>query len=122
MSFFAETCRLVSILSFLGYGCAGVFSGILIAEFERYGLPRLRKLVSGLEVLGALGLIMSYSVPVLGVYASGGLCLLMFFGVLTRIRIGDSIRLMLPALTLLLMNAVVFMQLWGPSVVSSLAQ
>jgi hypothetical protein len=113
MSIFVEICRWVSILAFLGYGTACLLSNALIAEFERYGLPRLRRLVGAFELAGALGLIIGYRVPILGVYASAGLCLLMAFGILTRIRIRDSFLLTLPAITLMLMNGVLFLQLWG---------
>jgi hypothetical protein len=76
-------------------------------EFERYGLARFRKLVGALEFLGALGLLVGYfSHPVL-VLAAAGLALTMLMGILTRIRIGDSLVQTLPAIVLLILNAFV---------------
>jgi uncharacterized protein (DUF2062 family) len=55
----------------------------------------------------ALGLLVGYfSHPVL-VLAAAGLALTMLIGILTRIRIGDSLAKTLPAIVLLVLNAFV---------------
>lgn len=99
-----EVSRLVSVAAFLYYGLSCLFSNGMAAEFERYGLSRFRRFTGGLEAAGAAGLVAGYLFPPLVIVASGGLALLMVLGVLTRVRIGDRVVLMLPAILLLLVN------------------
>ncbi|MEC8253051.1 MAG: DoxX family protein [Planctomycetota bacterium] len=108
MSAAYEIMRALSLLAFLFYGGACVFTGSMEAEFERYGMPHMRVLVGSLELLGALGLLAGYFYAPLVAVASGGLCLLMVLAVATRVRIGDSFVEALPALTLCLCNAFIF--------------
>ncbi len=102
-----ELCRALSMAAFFAFGWACLSTRAMVLEFERYGLARLRKLTGVLELAGALGLLVGYfNMPIL-ILASGGLSLLMLMGVLTRLRIRDSLVQMLPALALLVMNAYV---------------
>lgn len=103
-----EVCRALSIVAFLSYGLVCLFSESMVAEFERFGLPRMRTLTGALEVLGALGLLVGYFCPPLVTLASAGLSVLMLMGILVRVRIHDGAVVMLPALVLLLVNAFVF--------------
>jgi hypothetical protein len=102
-----ETSRAISMVTFFFYGWACLASNYMVAEFERYRLPQLRKLTGTLEIAGALGLLLGYMYPVLVVLASGGLSLLMLLGIATRLRIRDPIVASLPALVLFIMNAYV---------------
>ena len=104
MNFVYQVSRVLSIVAFLGYGLSCLFANGMVAEFERYGLSRFRRLTGGLEVLGALGLLAGFLVPQLTVVAAGGLALLMLLGVVVRLRVGDRLVLMLPAIFLLLVN------------------
>ncbi len=90
--------------AFFFYGWACIHDGAMVAEFERYGLARLRKLTGSLEILGAIGLGLGYLYPLSLTLASAGLSLLMLMGVATRLRIRDSFLATLPALLLLLIN------------------
>ena len=102
-----EIARALSAIAFLFYGIACLVTTRMKVEFERYGLARFRNLVGALEFLGALGLLVGYfSHPVL-VLAAAGLALTMLMGILTRIRIGDSLFQTLPAIVLLILNAFV---------------
>ena len=105
MDYIFEACRVFSIGAFLIYGFLCLGGRSMVDEFERFGLARFRVLTASLEVLGAVGLLASYAIPVLAPIAAGGLALLMFLGVLTRIRVRDSLAVTLPALILLVMNA-----------------
>ena len=105
-----EIAKALSIVAFLGYGLTCLFSEHMTAEFERYGLARLRKLTGGLEVAGALGLLAGYLVPALVLVASGGLCVLMALGVAARIRVRDPLQAMLPALFFLAVNAFILVR------------
>lgn len=100
---------LLSIAAFFVYGLSCLFSDGMKAEFERFGLARFRRLTGALEVLGALGLAAGYLLPPLVVVASAGLALLMVLGVLTRLRVRDSLLETLPALVLLLLNAFILL-------------
>ncbi|MBM4245959.1 MAG: hypothetical protein FJ148_19520 [Deltaproteobacteria bacterium] len=107
MEFAFQSAKALSIAAFLFYGLACLLFEGMNAEFERYGLARLRKLTGSLEVAGALGLCAGYFLPPLVIAASGGLSLLMLMGVLVRVRIRDPLVSMLPALALLVINAYV---------------
>jgi hypothetical protein len=100
-----EALRVLSIVAFLGYGSLCVAGRSMVSEFERFGLARFRVLTGVLEVLGALGLLGSYLIPTLIPVAAGGLSLLMFLGVLTRLRLRDTFLQILPALALMATNA-----------------
>ncbi len=94
----------VSSLLFLFYGIASLFFEGMRRDFERFGLSRLRTLVGTLEVLGALGLIVGQLWLPLVPFSAGGLALMMFVGVATRIRVLDSIAQTVPALALMCLN------------------
>ncbi len=108
MEFAFQSAKALSIAAFLFYGLGCLLFEGMSAEFERYGLSHFRKLTGALELAGALGLVAGYFVSFLDIPASGGLSLLMLMGVLTRIRVGDAVVSMLPALALLLVNAYIF--------------
>lgn len=99
-----QASTLVSVLLFLGYGIVCLTANGMAAEFERFGLRRYRMLTGALEVLGALGLVVGQWLPPVLVLSAGGLTLLMILGVVTRIRVGDSLVEMLPAAILGSMN------------------
>lgn len=102
-----EVSRALSIAAFLGYGVACLTTSHMVAEFERFGLAKYRRLVGGLEVLGALGLLTSYWYPPLLVPAAAGLTLMMLLGVWTRLRVRDSAAETAPALIFCLVNGFV---------------
>ena len=78
------------------------------AEFKRFGLERLGTVIAFLELFGAVGLLIGlYNYP-LSIISSGGLSLLMFCGILVRIKMRDSILLTLPALFYFLINLFIF--------------
>ncbi len=103
-----QACKALSMAAFLFYGLVCLCSESMVAEFERFGLARLRTLTGTLELLGALGLIFGYFYPPLVTASSAGLSLLMIMGIVVRLRIRDRLIAMLPALALLLINAFVF--------------
>ena len=92
------------MLLFLYYGMACLVTRTMVDEFERFGLSRFRRLTGLLEVLGGLGLLVSYVVPELVPMASSGLALLMVLGIAARVRVRDSLLQILPALILMLVN------------------
>lgn len=82
-------------------------------EFERFNLKGFGIYVIALESLGALGLLAGFFYKPLLLLASGGLALLMLLGVITRIISKDSLKVTLPALFFMLLNAFIFLLVFG---------
>ena len=70
---------------------------------EKYGL-----LTAILELSGAFGLIVGLMLNSILLVSSGGLAILMFLGVVVRLKIGDSLWATSPALFYLLLNSFIF--------------
>jgi uncharacterized membrane protein YphA (DoxX/SURF4 family) len=81
---------LFSALSFIIYGLSCIFSTYMVLEFQRYQLARYRVLTGLLQLAGAIGLLLGLVAPVIGVFASGGLAILMAIGFGVRLKIKDS--------------------------------
>jgi hypothetical protein len=97
-----------SSFSFFIYGLAFFTSTKMKSEFKRFGLEKVGALTAVLELLGAIGLLLGLKFQPLLLLASGGLALLMFFGVVVRIKIGDSLWVSLPALLFMIINGFIF--------------
>ena len=97
---------LVSGVSFFYYGYKVLFRTASRGEFERYGLPAARQFVGLMEILGATAVILGLVIAPLGALAAGGLTALMVLGLIVRLRIHDAPRLMVPAASLAVLNAV----------------
>ncbi len=92
--------------SFLHYGYEILFEHPLQKEFERYGVPRVRRFVGSMQLLGGAGVLIGLGYAPLGAAAAAGLAVMMFLGVMVRLRIHDAPRLMVPAASLCIVNAV----------------
>jgi hypothetical protein len=78
-------------------------------EFKRFQLEKLGLLVIVLEILGAIGLLIGYwSYKPLLLLSSGGLALLMFLGLIVRLKLKDSLWVSLPALFFMFLNVYIF--------------
>ena len=88
---------LFTSLSFFAYGVSCLVSQRMRAEFERYRLARYRVLTGGLEIAGALGVLIGLKIPMIGLMATAGLTILMAGAVAVRIRLRDTVRQSLPA-------------------------
>lgn len=102
-----ELLRGLSVLAFLVAGMSCLRSSHMKREFERYELARYRTLTGILQLTGAAGLTLGLMFPALTPLASGGLSLLMFFGVVARVRVGDSLLAILPAASLSVLNLII---------------
>lgn len=96
--------QLVSIVAFLAYGLACFFSEALTAEFKRWGLGPLQRLTGGLEILGAIGLIVGFVSPTIRMMSAGGLALMMICAMFVRAKMRDPFVLWIPAVVLLAIN------------------
>lgn len=94
----------LSIVLFLGYGIHLLFLGGMTADFERFGLGRMRRLTGALEVLGAVGLSVGLLMPALVVPTAAALAVLMLFGIAARVRARDAFVQSIPAVALVVIN------------------
>ena len=102
----------ISSLSFLGYGSAYFLSTKIKKEFKRFGLEKVGTLTAVLELLGAVGLLVGLKFQLILLISAGGLAVLMFLGVVVRIKVRDDLWITLPALFFMLLNAYIFYISW----------
>jgi len=95
---------LLSSFPFLIYGISGFTSPHMKSEFKRFGLEKFGLLTAVLEIAGALGLLAGLLINTILLISSGGLALLMFLGVLVRLKVKDSLWVSLPALFYMVLN------------------
>ena len=105
---FITICVLVSGLSFLFYGISYFVAPKMKSEFKRFNLEKLGLLVILLEIAGALGLLVGLWFKPLLLFSAGGLSLLMFLGIVVRMRLKDSLLITIPALFFMLLNVYIF--------------
>ncbi len=77
-------------------------------EFERFELERYGLMVIVFQLIGASGLIAGLFYKPLLIISSLGLAILMFLGVLVRIRLKDGLLVSIPAFFFMCLNAYVF--------------
>jgi hypothetical protein len=105
-----EVSIIFSSLSFLGYGVAYFTTSNMKSEFIRFGLSKFGTLTAVLEIVGALGLLIGLKFNSILLLSSGGLALLMFLGVIVRIKIKDGLLASSPALFYCLLNLYIFLE------------
>jgi hypothetical protein len=108
MSYLLATCVLISSLSFLGYAVSYFVSPHMKSEFKRFKLEKLGFFTIVLEVLGALGLLVGLLFKPILLLSSGGLTLLMFSGLIVRIKLKDRLWITLPVIFYMCLNAYIF--------------
>ncbi len=79
------------------------------SEFKRFNLEKFALFTIILELLGAAGLLFGLMYHPILLISSGGLSLLMFLGVLVRIKIKDSVWVTMPALFFMGLNLYIFL-------------
>ncbi len=77
------------------------------SEFERFGLSTYAGVTVFFEFAGALGLLVGLWIPPLILVSAGGLALLMFCGLLVRLKIGDGAKLSFPAFFYMVLNGLI---------------
>jgi hypothetical protein len=106
---FEKICILLSSLSFFAYSVSYFISPYMKKEFQRFGLAKFGLLAIVLQILGATGLILGLRFNPILVISSLGLALLMFIGLLVRIRLKDSIWISIPAFFFMGLNTYIFL-------------
>jgi hypothetical protein len=104
-----KICILISSLSFFGYTVAYFVSPNMKKEFKRFGLEKIGLLTMVLEFIGATGLIVGLKFNPILIVSSLGLALLMFCGLIVRIRLKDNLWISLPALFYMVLNTYIFL-------------
>lgn len=95
---------LISGISFIIYGIALLISKKMQQEFTRFGLEKFTKLIGILELLGGIGVLIGIKIHILLIISSFGLSLLMFLGVITRIRMKDNLMVSFPSILFTIIN------------------
>ena len=101
---------LISSFSFLIYGIVYFTSSHMKSEFKRFGQEKFGVLTAVLEILGALGLLIGLIYNPILLLASGGLGLLMFLGVIVRLKVRDKFWVLIPALFFMILNFYIFIK------------
>ena len=94
----------VSMLAFGWYGARTVLSDEATAEFERYGLARLRVPTAMLQIAGSIGLALGYIFRPALLVSAAGFTVMMFVALLVRVKIRDPVLAAVPALVLMCLN------------------
>lgn len=103
-------CTLISSLSFFSYAVVYFTGPHMKNEFKRFGLEKMGLLIIVLQIMGATGLLVGLVYNPILIISSLGLALLMFSGLIVRVKLKDSIWVSLPAFFFMMLNAFIF---WG---------
>ncbi len=101
-------CTLISSLSFFAYAFSYFNAPHMKNEFKRFGLEKIGLTTVLLEITGALGLLVGLKFYFILMISSLGLALLMFAGIIVRVKLKDSIWISLPAFFYMVLNAYIF--------------
>jgi hypothetical protein len=80
----------------------------MVLEFERYSLGQFRVITGVLQILGGIGMAAGLINPWFALVSSLGFSVQMFFALVVRIRIKDSVEQMAPALFFCMVNIFIF--------------
>ena len=106
--YLVSICTLISSLSFLTYAFSYFNAPHMKNEFKRFGLEQMGLTTVVLEIIGAVGLLVGLKFYFILMISSLGLALLMFVGLIVRIKLRDSIWISLPAFFYMALNAYIF--------------
>jgi hypothetical protein len=101
-------CTLISSFSFFAYAFSYFNAPHMKNEFKRFGLEKIGLTTVLLEITGALGLLVGLKFYFFLMISSLGLALLMFAGLIVRIKLKDSIWISLPAFFYMVLNTYIF--------------
>jgi hypothetical protein len=108
MNYIFILCISISSLSFLAYAISYFISPNMKNEFKRLNVEKLGLLTIVLEILGAFGLFVGLLFKTILLISSGGLALLMFIGLMLRIKLKDGLIISFPATFYMILNAYIF--------------
>ena len=82
-------------------------------EFKRFGLPNISLFIAVSQLSGSIGLIFGLFHPIILIFSSAGLTIMMLIACLVRIRVKDTLLESLPALFYLILNTVILLYSLG---------
>jgi hypothetical protein len=103
-----KICTFLSSGSFFAYVISYFTSPHMKNEFKRFGLEKMGLFTIILQTLGAAGLLVGLLFNPILIISSAGLSLLMFSGLIVRIKLRDSIWVSFPAFFYMILNAYIF--------------
>ncbi|MBL30485.1 MAG: hypothetical protein CMC81_04540 [Flavobacteriaceae bacterium] len=98
---------LFSGISFLVYGINSFLSKQMVKEYERWGYKDYRYMIGFFQLMGGAGLLIGLFYEQLILITSLCLTIMMTYGVYVRFKIGDSIKMTIPALFYTIINALI---------------
>ena len=102
-------------ISFIFFGLACFYSSLFVDEFYRYGLSEYRTTVGFFQLMGGIGSIIGVFDKRILTISSLGLSVMMLLGVGVRLKINDTFIQTLPALTYLILNTIIFIDIFNKS-------
>jgi len=99
---------LFSAFSFIFYSISSFYSERMIFEYERWGYKKFRKIIASLQFIAAFGLLIGWYFPLLLIFASAVLSVMMITAIFVRIRIKDNVIKILPAILYAILNFIIF--------------
>jgi hypothetical protein len=105
MPSFSLIAQGLSAFIFIWYGAGCFLSRRMVAEFERYCMPTLRRLTGTLQMAGGVAIVAGHFYRPLLLLGAGGLAAMMLVAFVTRVRIRDPFYEAIPSFSLLLLNA-----------------
>ena len=99
---------LFTAISFVIYGYSSFMSKRMISEYSRWGFADQRKIIGFFQLLGGIGLLIGIKVNILLFITSLSFIIMMLFAIIVRIKIKDGIVEILPAITYLFLNIMIF--------------
>ena len=95
-------------ISFIIYGISSFYSKRMISEYERWGYKKFRKIIASLQFIAAFGLLIGWYFPLLLIFASAALTVMMLTAIFVRIKIKDNVIKILPAILYAILNFIIF--------------
>ena len=94
-------------ISFIIYGLSSFKSKRMASEYKRWGFEKSRSVIGFFQLTGGLGLLLGFKYQSILLSSSIGIALMMFFAIIARLKIKDSLIEILPALTYLLLASII---------------
>ena len=94
-------------ISFIIYGVSSFQSRRMAKEYKRWGFEKSRSIIGSFQLTGGLGLVLGFKYQSILLASSIGIALMMFFAIIVRFKIKDSLTEILPALTYLVLASII---------------
>ena len=112
-----ELITIVSLftgISFIAYGINSFISKRMIREFKRWGLADKRKIIGVCQCIGGVGILIGLTISLASIISALFIIIMMLVAILVRIQIRDNISDILPAISYILLCAmIIYLQYYG---------